>query len=110
VNLDDVDALIRAVAVVQGLGHTSAYTWLKLPVVDDLARLLRATSLPVVLLGGDPGSDAASTYRRWEKAMALPQVIGVVAGRALLYPPDGKVERAVDEAAAIISTRSKVAG
>jgi hypothetical protein len=110
VNLDDVDALIRAVAVVQGLGHTSAYTWLKLPVVDDLARLLRATSLPVVLLGGDPGSDAAATYRRWEKAMAWPQVIGLVAGRALLYPPDGKVERAVDEAAAIISARSKVAG
>jgi hypothetical protein len=110
VNLDDVDALIRAVAVVQGLGRTSAYTWLKLPVVDDLAQLLRATSLPVVLLGGDPGSDAASTYQRWEKAMAWPQVIGLVAGRALLYPPDGKVERAVDEAAAIISTSSRVAG
>jgi uncharacterized protein len=103
VNLDDADSLIRAVAVVQGLGHTSAYTWLKLPVVDDLDRLLRSTSLPVVLLGGDPGSDTARTYRRWEKAMAWPQVIGLVAGRAILYPPDGDVERAVDEAAAIIS-------
>ena len=103
VNLDDADSLIRAVAVVQGLGHTSAYTWLKLPVVDDLERLLRSTSLPVVLLGGDPGSDADRTYRRWEKAMAWPQVIGLVAGRAILYPPDGNVERAVDEAAAIIS-------
>jgi hypothetical protein len=108
VNLDDVDSLIRAVAVVQGLGHTSAYTWLKLPVVDDLAKLLRATSLPCVLLGGDPGSDAKATYRRWEKAMAWPQVIGLVAGRALLYPPDGNVERAVDEAAAIVSSRSEV--
>jgi hypothetical protein len=108
VNLDDVDSLIRAVAVVQGLGHTSAYTWLKLPVVDDLARLLRATSLPCVLLGGDPGSDAKATYRRWEKAMAWPQVIGLVAGRALLYPSDGNVERAVDEAAAIVSGRSEV--
>jgi hypothetical protein len=108
VNVDDVDALIRAVAVVQGLGRTSAYTWLKLPVpaIDDLDRLLRATSLPVVLLGGDPGADATATYRRWEKAMAWPQVVGLVAGRALLYPPGGDVKRSVDEAAAIISRRS----
>jgi hypothetical protein len=46
----------------------------------------------------------------WEKAMAWPQVIGLVAGRALLYPPDGNLERAVDEAAGIISGRSGVAG
>jgi hypothetical protein len=110
VNLDDVDALVRAVAIVQGLGRTSAYTWLKLPVVDDLIRLLRATSLPVVLLGGDPGTNAATTYRRWGAAMALPQVIGLVAGRALLYPQDGDVGRAVDEAAAIVAGRSQVAG
>lgn len=109
-NLEDVDALVRAVAVVQGLGRTSAYTWLKLPVVDDLPRLLRATSLPVVLLGGDPGANAAATYRRWKTAMALPQVIGLVAGRALLYPPDGDVGRAVDEAAAIVAGRSQVTG
>ena len=109
VNVDDVDALIRAVAVVQGLGRTSAYTWLKLPVpaIDDIDRLMQATSLPVVLLGGDPGPDAAATYQRWEKAMGWPQVIGLVAGRALLYPQDGNVQRAVDGAAAIISARSE---
>jgi hypothetical protein len=76
------------------------------PAIDDLDRLLRATSLPVVLLGGDPGADATATYRRWEKAMAWPQVIGLVAGRALLYPQDGDVQRSVDGAAAIISRRS----
>jgi hypothetical protein len=108
VNVEDVNAMIRAIAVVQGLGRTSAYTWLKLPVpaIDDLDRLLRATSLPVVLLGGDPGADATATYSRWEKAMAWPQVIGLVAGRALLYPQDGDVQRSVDGAAAIISRRS----
>jgi hypothetical protein len=109
VNVVDVDALIRAVAVVQGLGRTSAYTWLKLPVVDDLPRLLRATSLPVVLLGGDPGTEAAATYRRWKEAMAWPQVIGLVAGRALLYPAGGDVGHAVDEAAAIVAGRPQVA-
>lgn len=109
VNVDDTDALVRAVSVVQGLGRTSAYTWLKLPVVKDLAKLMRATSLPVVLLGGDPGGDAAATYERWKEAMAWPQVIGLVAGRTLLYPPDGDVARAVDQAAAIVGAMSRPA-
>jgi hypothetical protein len=104
-NVDDVDALVRAVNVVAALGRTSAYTWLKLPVVDDLERLMASTSLPVVLLGGDPGADAQTTYARWARAMALPQVVGLVAGRALLYPEHGDVARAVDEGAAIVSRR-----
>src|SRR2546428_13669290 len=72
INVDDVDALIRAVNVVSALGPTSAYTWLKLPVVDEVERLMVSTSLPVVLLGGDPGADAETTYARWARAMALP--------------------------------------
>jgi hypothetical protein len=109
VNLNDVDSLVRAIAIVQALGRTSAYTWLKLPVVNDLPRMLRATSLPVVLLGGDPGADVAPTYRRWSEAMAWPQVVGLVAGRTLLYPQDGDVVRAVDDAAAIVAGRTDVA-
>jgi hypothetical protein len=34
--------------------------------------------------------------------MELPQVRGLVAGRTLLYPPDGDVRAAVDAAAAIV--------
>ena len=105
VNLDDTDALMRAVAVTSGLGRTSAYTWLKLPVVADMARLMSATSLPTVLLGGDPGRDPGETYGRWEAAMSIPQVIGLVAGRTLLYPPDGNVTQAVDAAAEIVARR-----
>jgi hypothetical protein len=110
VNLDGVDALIRAVNVVAALGPTSAYTWLKLPVVDELERLMASTSLPVVLLGGDPGADAETTYARWAQAMALPQVVGLVAGRALLYPDHGDVARAVDEAAEIVSPLPREGG
>lgn len=105
VNRTDPDALIRAIGVVSGLGATSAYTWLKLPVVDEMERVMAATSLPTVLLGGDPGRDAAATYDRWRAAMALPQVVGLVAGRMLLYPEDGDVDAAVDAAAAIVKER-----
>jgi hypothetical protein len=102
-NLDDPDSLIRAIGVVSGLGQTSAYTWLKLPVVEDMARVMASTTLPTVLLGGDPGADAEATYARWREAMALPQVRGLVAGRTLLYPGDGDVAAAVDEAVSIVA-------
>ena len=100
-----VEATMRAIAVASALGGSSARTWLKLPVMDDQQRLLNATTLPVVLLGGDPGRDEqarVATYARWAKSMALPQVRGLVAGRTLLYPPDGDVRAAVDAAARIV--------
>ena len=97
-----VDAMTRAIAIASGLGGSSARVWLKLPVVAEMERLLSATTLPVVLLGGDPGKDRDATYARWAKAMQLPQVRGLVAGRTLLYPPDGDVAAAVDAAAAIV--------
>lgn len=100
------DALIHAIAIASGLGRTSASTWLKLPVVDDMDRVMRSTSLPTLLLGGDP-ADPGATFVAWEAAMRIPQVRGLVAGRTLLYPADGDVERAVDVAARMISTGSR---
>jgi len=104
-NRADADSLIRAITIVSGLGTTSAYTWLKLPVVDDLERVMRATSLPTLLLGGDPGEDPAGMFASWKRAMTIPQVRGLVAGRTLLYPRDGDVARAVDQAAAIVAEK-----
>jgi len=104
-NRSDADSLIRAITIVSGLGTTSAYLWLKLPAVDELQRVMRATSLPTLLLGGDPGDDQETTFASWEQAMAIPQVRGLVAGRTLLYPKDGDVARAVDAAAAIVASR-----
>ena len=103
-----VDATMRAIAIASGLGGSSARVWLKLPVMDEIERLLSATTLPVVLLGGDPGTDRDATYARWAKAMELPQVRGLVAGRTLLYPPDGDVASAVDAAGAIVRAGARV--
>ncbi|WP_018157793.1 Cgl0159 family (beta/alpha)8-fold protein [Demetria terragena] len=101
-NLLDPDSTIRSIHVASGLGTTSAHTWLKLPVVDDLARVMDATTLPTLLLGGDPQGDPTETYGSWEKALALPSVRGLVVGRALLYPPDNDVAAAVDIAAQLV--------
>lgn len=102
VNLLDPDSVIRSIHVASGLGATSAYTWLKLPVVDDLARVMDATTLPTLLLGGDPTGSPQETYASWGRALTLPSVQGLVVGRALLFPPDGEVAVAVDVAAQLV--------
>ena len=50
-----------------------------------------ATTLPTLLLGGDPCGHPDETYAEWAKALALPSVRGLVVGRALLYPLDDDV-------------------
>jgi hypothetical protein len=101
-NLLDPDSVIRSVHIAAGLGATSAYTWLKLPVVAELDRVMEATTLPTLLLGGDPTVAPEETYASWGKALSLPSVRGLVVGRALLFPPDGDVASAVDQAADLV--------
>jgi hypothetical protein len=102
VNLLDPDSMIRAIHVASALGASSAHTWLKLPVVDDLARVMDATTMPTLLLGGDPQGDPSETYAAWGRSLELPAVRGLVVGRALLYPPDADVAAAVDIAADLV--------
>ncbi|GAB3437190.1 Cgl0159 family (beta/alpha)8-fold protein [Actinophytocola sediminis] len=101
-----VEAATTALTVAAGLGHTSAYTWLKVPVIGDggadMARVLAATTLPTLLLGGEVAADAEATYARWDRALRHPTVCGLVVGRSLLYPPDGDVTKAVDTAASLL--------
>jgi hypothetical protein len=101
-NLLDADSTIKSIHIAAGLGASSAYTWMKLPVVDDLERVMEATTLPTLLLGGDPTGDPYDTYAAWGKALALPPVRGLVVGRALLFPPDDDVAAAVDIAAELV--------
>ncbi len=96
------DAVILSIGITQGLGRSSRHTWMKLPVVDDMERVMRSTTLPTLLLGGDPTGPAQETYARWEKALAAPGVRGLIVGRALLYPADHDVAAAVDQAVAMV--------
>ena len=98
----DDDALVACVGVASALGASSAYTWLKLPATDQIERVMAATSLPALILGGAPGPDPESAFDDWRRAMAVPNVRGLVVGRALLYPPDGDVAAAVATAARIV--------
>jgi hypothetical protein len=96
------EAVTRSIAVASGLGTTSAYTWLKLPVVDDMERVLAASTLPALLLGGEVSADQDAAFDRWRKALQFPSVHGLVVGRALLFPPDDDVAGAVDAAVSLM--------
>jgi DhnA family fructose-bisphosphate aldolase class Ia len=102
----DTASLARAVTVAAALGTTSAHTWLKLPSCDDPETVFSATTLPCVVLGGVPGPDQAADLESWGRALRQPTVLGLVVGRALLYPPDGDVAAAVAAAGRVLSEAS----
>ena len=102
----DPDRVARAIAIASGLGTTSAYTWLKVPVVRDMPRVMATCTLPAVILGGDVSASRGSLDEEWRGALAVGNVRGIVAGRTLLYPPDGDVAGAVDRAVELLAEGS----
>ena len=100
------DAVIKSVGIASALGASSAYTWMKLPVVDEMERVMAATTLPTVLLGGDPSGAPDEVFATWEAALKLPGVQGLTVGRTLLYPEDGNVAGAVETAASLLNQQA----
>jgi len=96
------DALVKVVAIASGLGSSSAYTWLKVPASERMDEVAGATTLPILMLGGEPGPNPDGTFELWEKSMAQPNVRGLVAGRALLYPNDNDSEAATARASSVV--------
>jgi DhnA family fructose-bisphosphate aldolase class Ia len=105
VNDLSAEAVTKSIAIASGLAGTSAYTWLKVPVtndVDGMAEVMETSTLPAVLLGGEVGKEQDAAYEKWRKALRLPTVQGLVVGRSLLYPAEGSVETAVDTAVGLL--------
>ena len=96
------DALIKVVAIASGLGSSSAYSWLKVPASARMSEIAGATTLPILMLGGEPGGDPDAIFDLWKDSMREPNVRGVVAGRTLLYPTDNDPEGAVRRANAAV--------
>src|ERR1700712_4899746 len=96
------DAVIKSVGITSALGRTSAYTWMKLPVVAEMERVMDSTTLPTLLLGGDPATNVEESFQTWRDALALPAVRGLVVGRTLLYPAADDVTTAVDTAVSMV--------
>src|SRR6266511_3178693 len=97
------DAMMRAIASgLRSLRDEPPASRLKVPVVEDMERVMEASTLPALLLGGDPEGSPDETYAAWQKALRLPTVCGLVVGRAVLYPPDDDVAAAIDTAVGLL--------
>ena len=47
------DNIIKAVGIGSALGYYTGHLWLKIPYCEDFARVAKATTCPVLLLGGE---------------------------------------------------------
>lgn len=88
--IKDAELLLRLVSVASALGDSSRNIWLKVPYTEEFHRVTGATTLPVVILGGDRTPDFQELIERLEKALSAGhQVRGAMYGRNVLYPESG---------------------
>lgn len=81
------EALAKIVGVASALGDSSCYLWLKLPYCDNYEVVARATTLPILLLGGESVGDATPLLREIEAGLnSGSNVRGALVGRNVLYP------------------------
>jgi DhnA family fructose-bisphosphate aldolase class Ia len=87
--IKDAVELAKTAGAAAALGDSSRYLWLKLPYCENYAMVAQATTLPILLLGGEPVGDATPFLRELEAGLqAGPNVRGALVGRNILYPGD----------------------
>ncbi len=79
--------LLKQIGVLAALGCNTARTWLKIPVCEDYERVVRATTMPLLMLGGASHNDPEPTIREFARGLrGGPNVRGAMVGRNVLYP------------------------
>ncbi len=79
--------LVKEVGVAAGLGETSMYTWLKMPYCDGFEKVARATTCPILMLGGESKGDPTGIINDFAKGMRAGQnVRGALVGRNITFP------------------------
>ncbi len=95
-------ALTEAVSVASAMGASSLYTWLEVPTCPDFEQVTRATTLPLVIQGGDTVGNPRPVIEDLRRGMASgPNIRGAMIGRNVLYP-GAEDPRAVAAAVAAI--------
>jgi DhnA family fructose-bisphosphate aldolase class Ia len=83
------EELARTAGAAAALGDSARYLWLKLPYCENYEMVANATTLPILLLGGEPVGDATPFLRELHAGLkAGPNVRGALVGRNILYPGD----------------------
>ena len=81
------EALSKVVGVASALGDSSRYLWLKLPYCEGYEAVARATTLPILLLGGESAGDPRPFLTEVARGIvAGVNVRGAMVGRNVIYP------------------------
>jgi DhnA family fructose-bisphosphate aldolase class Ia len=84
----DAESLIRVAGVASALGTSTARTWLKMPYAPGYDRVAAATTLPILMLGGELRDDPPSVLDAFADGMAAgPTVRGALVGRNVSFAP-----------------------
>ena len=87
--IKQAEDLARTVGAAAAMGDSARYLWLKLPYCENFEMVARATTLPILLLAGDPVGDVTPFLRELAAGMRSgANVRGALAGRNILYPGD----------------------
>jgi DhnA family fructose-bisphosphate aldolase class Ia len=81
------EELARTAGAAAALGDSARYLWLKLPFCENYEMVANSTTLPILLLGGEPVGDATPFLRELHAGLrAGPNVRGALVGRNILFP------------------------
>lgn len=82
-----VEPLVQVVGVGSGLSYSSLNTWLKIPYCDNFDRVARATTCPILMLGGEATGDPTEILRQFVEGMkAGSNIRGALVGRNVTFP------------------------
>lgn len=79
--------MVKIIGVASAMGDSSRNLWLKIPFCGDFPRVVRATTLPLLMLGGESKGDPTGTIGEFAEGMkAGSNVRGALVGRNILFP------------------------
>jgi DhnA family fructose-bisphosphate aldolase class Ia/sugar phosphate isomerase/epimerase len=83
----EANELIKTIGIATALGGNSGNLWLKIPYVENYEYVVRSTSNPILMLGGESTGNPTDVLVDFEKGLGAGRnVKGCLVGRQLLYP------------------------
>lgn len=81
------EGLIKAIGIATVLGDSSKGIWLKIPYCEGFDTVVKATTCPILMLGGESLGDSTPVLREFSKGLtAGSNVRGALVGRNILFP------------------------
>ncbi|MEK6718998.1 MAG: deoxyribose-phosphate aldolase [candidate division NC10 bacterium] len=103
--------LAGMVSIASAMGASSLNTWLKIPSCKGLEQVARATTLPILILGGEVTGDPVPVLQDLQAAMqAGPTIRGALIGRNVIFPGADDPRAMAAAVAALVHDRADVTG